>query len=60
MSKIKKMDTLGINGKSNDNKTIMNSYLLRQKGDQNVQWLEVMQWAGFLILERERERTPYL
>ena len=49
MSKIKKRDTLGINEKFNDNKTRMNSYLLHQKGDQNVQWVEVMQWAGFFI-----------
>ena len=37
MSKIKKMDTLGINGKFNDNKTKENSDLLLQmKEDQNV------------------------
>ena len=40
MSKIKKKDTLGINGKFNDNKARMNSYLLhlKAKNVQEVQW----------------------
>ena len=41
MSKKKKKDTLGINGKVNDNKTRMNSYLLhlKAKNVREVQWV---------------------
>ena len=49
MSKIKKRDTLGINGKVNDNKTKTNSDLILQmKGDQNVSCWNFVQKVRFL------------
>ena len=38
---------MGINGKFNENKTMMNSYLLHQFEDKNVQGLERCKKLGF-------------
>ena len=46
---------MGINGKFNENKTRMNSYLLPQFEEKNVQWLEqICSELRLRFLERER------
>ena len=54
MSKNKKSDTLGINGKFNNNKTRINSCLLHQFEDKTCSgWNK---WAvGWFFISRERE-----
>ena len=58
--KLRQKDKIGINGKFNENKTRMNSFLL-QFEEENVQkgWKNSSR-CWFVILERERERATSL